>query len=77
MIPHVAFTALVVVAVPIVHELTLVADRSEHSVLPKLLSSGEMLTNMSLLLFPPSEFWSKYVSFELRYEMCVSLLAIA
>ena len=50
------------VAVPMVHALTLVANRSEHKVSLKLLLNGEMFTNIKVLLFPPREFCSKYVN---------------
>ena len=38
---------------------TFVAKRSELRVSEKFSSLGETLTNMSVLLFPPREFWSK------------------
>jgi hypothetical protein len=47
------------VAVPMVHEFTLAANRREHSDSLKLLFSGETFTNINVLLFPPKEFCSR------------------
>jgi len=42
-------------AVPISHELTLVAKRSEHSVSDECAGSGDTFTNISVLLLPPAD----------------------
>ena len=55
-----------------VGSLTLVANLNELSDSPKHSSLGDTLTNISVLLLPPSEFCSKYVNLEFRYGMCFS-----
>lgn len=46
-------------AVPTMHSFTLLAKRRELSDSAKFSSSGEMLTNMSILALPLSEFCSR------------------
>lgn len=51
------------------NRFTFVAKRNELSVSEKLSSFGETLTNIRVLLLPPREFCSKYVSLLFRYGM--------
>jgi len=53
-------------AEPMSHAFTFVAKRREFRDSGRSLSVGETFTNISVLLFPPSEFWRRKVSLELR-----------
>ena len=54
------------VAVPILHWFTLVANLRELSVSAKHSSLGLMLTNIKVFELPPRLFCSRWVSFEFR-----------
>ena len=54
-------------AVPILHWFTFVANLKEFNVSLKLSSLGFKLTNIKVLLFPPRQFCSRWVSLEFRY----------
>jgi hypothetical protein len=54
-------------------ERTRCAKLSEHVVSCVLVTAGLTLTNIIVLLSPPSESCSRYVSLELRYGTCADL----
>jgi len=62
-------------AVPIVVLFTLVANRRDVKDSWRWAESGERLRTIKVLELPLNEFCSKYVSFELRYGMCLSPLS--
>jgi len=63
-------------AVPICVLFTFVAKRSEHSDSLRWAASGERFRNIKVLEFPLSEFCSRYVNFEFRYGICLSLFSL-
>ena len=56
----------------LIRMITLVAKRSELSVSAKHSSRGDTFTNISVLLLPPRQFCSRWVSLLLRYGICAS-----